>query len=187
MGEFNLPNIGWTVEKQTPAPGNKLKQLVAENNLAQHVRETTRYRIIYWTKSYFGRRSNCKHENKRQNWRPWCNSIFNIERKVNTIGKNNYNFRKENFDAMRNELDHQTFEELIIRNNAEFGFEMFKSRVNDIRRRHIPKRRVTINDPSWSNNFVKLVIGRKQRAYEAKKNETIMKKPFQNTRWSPQR
>ena len=42
MGDFNLPNIDWTRERPTPAPGNKLIQLLADNNLTQHVHETTR-------------------------------------------------------------------------------------------------------------------------------------------------
>ena len=30
MGDFNLPKIDWTLEKPTPAPGNKLIQLLAD-------------------------------------------------------------------------------------------------------------------------------------------------------------
>ena len=30
MGDFNLPNIDWTVLRPTPAPDNKLMQLLAE-------------------------------------------------------------------------------------------------------------------------------------------------------------
>ena len=41
MGDFNLPNIDWTLQRRTPAPGNKQMQLVADNNLTQHVHETT--------------------------------------------------------------------------------------------------------------------------------------------------
>ena len=41
--------------------------------------------------------------------------------------KNNYNFRRANFYAMRTELDYLTFEQPIIRNNAELGFEILKS------------------------------------------------------------
>ena len=33
MGDFNLPNIDWTLERPTPAPGNKLIELLADNNL----------------------------------------------------------------------------------------------------------------------------------------------------------
>ena len=46
MGDFNLPNIDWTLERQTPAPGNKLIQLLADNNLTQHVHATTRQNNI---------------------------------------------------------------------------------------------------------------------------------------------
>ena len=70
---------------------------------------------------------------------------------------------------MRTELDYHTFEQPIIRNNAELGCEILKSRVNNASRRHIPKRRATINNPSWINNDVKQAIGRRQRAYETKR------------------
>ena len=46
MDDFNLPNIDWTLERPTPAPGNKLMQLIADNNLTQHVHETTRQNNI---------------------------------------------------------------------------------------------------------------------------------------------
>ena len=46
MGNFNLPNIDWTLQKPTPAPGNKLMQLLADDNLTQHVHETTRQNNI---------------------------------------------------------------------------------------------------------------------------------------------
>ena len=82
--------------------------------------------------------------------------------------KNNYNFRRANFDAMRTELDYLTFEQPIVRNNAELGFEI-KNRVNDASIIHIPKRRATINNPSWINYDVKQAIGRRQRAYETKR------------------
>ena len=42
MGDFDLPNIDWTLERPRQAPGNKLMQLLADNNLTQHVHETTR-------------------------------------------------------------------------------------------------------------------------------------------------
>ena len=92
-----------------------------------------------------------------------------IEKGNNGIRKNNYNFRRANFDAMQIELDYQTFEQPIVRNNTELGFEILKNRVNDASRRHFPRRRATINHPSCINNDVKQSIGRRQRAYEAKR------------------
>ena len=46
MGDFNLSNIDWTLQRPTPALGNKLMQLLADNNLTQHVHETTRQNNI---------------------------------------------------------------------------------------------------------------------------------------------
>ena len=70
---------------------------------------------------------------------------------------------------MRTELDFQSFEQPVVRNNTELGYEIFKNRVDDVSRRHIPKRRATINNPSWINNDVKQAIGRSQRANETKR------------------
>ena len=46
MGDFNLPNIDWTLQRPIPAPGNKLMQLLADNNLTQEMHETTRQNNI---------------------------------------------------------------------------------------------------------------------------------------------
>ena len=46
MRDFNLPNIDWTLQRPTPAPGNKLMQLLADSNLTQYVHETTRQNNI---------------------------------------------------------------------------------------------------------------------------------------------
>ena len=92
--------------------------------------------------------------------------------------KKKANFRRANFDEMQIVLDYQTFEQPIVRKNAELGFEILKNRVNDASRRDIPKRQATINNPSWINNDVKQAIGRRQRAYETKRRinneETIV-------------
>ena len=42
MDHFNVPNIDLTLGRPTPAPGSKLLQLVADNNLTQHVHEPMR-------------------------------------------------------------------------------------------------------------------------------------------------
>ena len=70
---------------------------------------------------------------------------------------------------MRTELDYQTFEQPIVRNNAELGLEILKNRLNVASRKHIPKRRAAINNRSWINNDVKQAIGRRQRAYKTKR------------------
>ena len=42
MGDFHISNIFWTLQRPTPASGNKRMQLPADYNLTQHVHETHR-------------------------------------------------------------------------------------------------------------------------------------------------
>ena len=167
LGDFNLPNIDWKLQRKTPAPDNKLMQLLADNNLTQHVHETTRQNnivdLVISTEEELI--VNLKIIDKIGDTQAIQYSI-KIE-KGNMESEKNYNFRRANFDAMRTELDYQTFEQPIARNNAELN----DYGVNDARRRHIPRRRATINNPSWINNDVKQTIARRQRAYEAKGND----------------
>ena len=48
LGDFNLPNIDWTQQRPTPAPGNKLMQFetTRQNNLLDLVISTEEELII---------------------------------------------------------------------------------------------------------------------------------------------
>ena len=48
---------------------------------------------------------------------------YSIKAKGNIASEKNLNFSLENFDVMWTELYYQTFEKLIVRNNADLGFE----------------------------------------------------------------
>ena len=153
--------------------GNKLMQLLADNNLTQHVHETTRQNdaildLVISTEEK--QIVNLKIIDKIGDHQAIQYSI-KIEKLNMASEKINYNFRRANYDSMRTELDYQTFEQPIVRNNAKLGFEILKNRVNDASRRHIPIRRATINNPSWINNDVKQAIGRRQRAYMKQNND----------------
>ena len=136
MGDFCLPNIDWTLQRPTPARGNKLMQLLADNNLTQHVHETIRQNnILDLLMSTEELIVNLKITDK----------IGGIKQS-HFQSDHNYNFRRAIFDVMRTELDYHTFAQPIVRNNTELGFEILKNRVNDAIRRHIPKRLATINN-----------------------------------------
>ena len=122
MDDFNLPNIDWTLERPTPSPSNKLMQLLADNNLTQHVHETTRQNnILDLVISTEELNVNLKIIDKIGDHQAITFAI-KTEKENIACEKNNYNFRRANFDAMRTELDYQTFEQPIVRNNAELGF-----------------------------------------------------------------
>ena len=109
MGDFNLSNIDWTLEGPTPAPGNKLTQLLANNNLTQHVHETTRQNnilhLVISTEEELI--VNLKITDKIGDHQA---ITFSIKTEKGNIAseKNNCNFRRANFDSMRTELDYQT-------------------------------------------------------------------------------
>ena len=64
------------------------------------------------------------------------------------VEKTNYNFRTANFDAMRADLDDDRLERLIVNSDAAQGFELLKNKILESCRRHIPKKHITINNPS---------------------------------------
>ena len=71
--------------------------------------------------------------------------------------------RRANFDTMHDDLDDERLECFIINSDATQGFEL-KNRILESCRIHIPKKHITINNPSWINNDVKQSIARHQRA-----------------------
>ena len=74
---------------------------------------------------------------------------------------------------MRADLDDERLERLIANSDAARGFKLLKNKIFESCRRHIPKKHITINNPSCINNDVKQSIARRQRAYdERKRNNT---------------
>ena len=71
---------------------------------------------------------------------------------------------------MRADLDDERLERLIVNSDAAQEFELPKNRILESCRRHIPKKHITINNPSRINNDVKQYITRCQRVYMIKKN-----------------
>ena len=53
MGDFNLPNIDCTLERPTPAPGNKLIQLLADVHMGMRPPGRTKY----WIWSYLRKKN----------------------------------------------------------------------------------------------------------------------------------
>ena len=107
------------------------------------------------------------------------------EKESTALEKYNFNFRRANFDAMHDK--HVILERLIEGTDAAQGFEIFKNRVNDASSQHIPRKRITMNDPSRISNDVKSAIARRQRVYQTSKFTTLKNQlpnmPQQNAKW----
>ena len=95
MGDFNLPNIDWTLGRPTPAPGSKLLHLVADNNLTQHVHESTKQNnvldLVMTTKEKIV--SNVKIGDKIGDHQTIHFSI-ETEKESTALEKLNFNFRR---------------------------------------------------------------------------------------------
>ena len=74
--------------------------------------------------------------------------LLQTEKEEMAVEKTNYNFRRVNFEAMRADLDDERLERLIINSDAAQGFEILKNKILESCRRHIPKKHITINNPS---------------------------------------
>ena len=102
---FNFPNIDWKQQRQTPAPGIKLMQLLADNNLTQHVHETTRPNNIL--DLVISREEelivNLNIIGKMGDLQAIQYSI-KTKNGIMASEKNKYNFRRANFYEMRTEL-----------------------------------------------------------------------------------
>ena len=146
-GDFNLPNIDWTLGRPTPAPGSKLLQLVADNNLTQHVHEPTRQNNVLELVMTTEEETvwNVKIGDKIWDHQTVYFSI-ETEKESTALEKYNFNFRRANFDAMHDEL--VILERPIEGTDAAQGFEIFKNRVSDASSRLIPRKcccGITIN------------------------------------------
>ena len=77
---------------------------------------------------------------------------------------------------MQADLDDERLERLIVNSDAAQGFELHKNKILESCRRHIPKKHITINNPSWINNDVKQSTARrlvKRAVKQAKRNKEI--------------
>ena len=95
--------------------------------------------------------------------------LLKTEKEETAVEKTNYNFRMANFEAMRADLDDERLQHLIVNSDAAQGFELHKNKILESCRRHIPKKHITINNPSWINNDVKQSIARRQRVNDERK------------------
>ena len=82
---------------------------------------------------------------------------------------------------MRADLDDDRLQHLIVKSDASQGFELLKNKILESCRRHIPKKYININNPSWINNDVKQSIARRQRAYDQRKRNNTGETSVLNT------
>ena len=167
--DFNLPHIDCSLQQPTLSPGSKLLQFIADNGLSQHMQEPIRQNnildLVITTEEALLETLQIKDKIGDHQAILF---LLQIEKEETAVEKTNYNFRRANFD-----LDDEGLERLIVNSDAKQGFELLKNKILESCTKHIPKKHITINNPSWINNDVKQSIARRQRAYnERKRNNT---------------
>ena len=112
--------------------------------------------------------------------------LLQTQKEETAVDKTNYNFRRANFEAMLADFEDERLERLIVNSDAAQGFELLKNKILESCRRLIPKKHITINNPSWINNGAKQSIARRQRAYNERKRNNTDKTSAENSlleRW----
>ena len=174
MGYFNLPHIDWSLQQPTPA--RKLLQFIADNSLSQHVQEPTRQNnildLVITTEEALLLTLQIKDKIGDHQA---IQFLLQTEKEESAVEKTNYNFRRENFEAMLADLDDERLERIIVNSDAGRGFELLKNKILESCRRHIPKKHIKIKNPSWINNDVKQSIARRQRACDERKRNNTYK------------
>ena len=171
MGDFVLPNIDYTLERPSPASGNKLMQLLADNNLTQHVHETTRQNnilhLVISTQEELI--VNMKITDKIEDHQA---ITVSIKTEMGNIASEKKTTTSEDKILMQCGLNSITkpwnnrLSEIMPSKDLKFSRTESMMQTEDTSQKDEP---CTINNPSWINNDVKQNIGRRHRANETKR------------------
>ncbi|KAF2345922.1 Endonuclease/exonuclease/phosphatase [Trinorchestia longiramus] len=120
MGDFNLPHINWTT-RQSQAPGSKLIDLMNTNSLQQHVNEPTRRNnilnlVITTTDLSI---NGLEVTNKIGDHQMIDFSLEVQDPNTRTQHKQVLNYKRANFELMKEELGSYNYEVLMNNKNAE--------------------------------------------------------------------
>ena len=122
MRDCNLPHIDWSLQRPTPTPGSKLMQFIAYDGRSHHVQEPTVQNNILEQVITTGEALivALQIKDKIGDHRAIQYSL-QIEKEATPVSNNNYNFRRANFDAMRDDLDDEILELLVVNSDAAPG------------------------------------------------------------------
>ena len=173
-GDFNLPHINWN-NNSADREGMRLLDMVNEVYLNQVVREPTRDNsildLVFTTDidlidycDIGEHLANSDHRLIR------CGINCNVDITENRLLVPNYN--KADFTKISRVLSEVEWIDLLNGNNAENMCNVFTNKLQSVVEKHVPmvrKRLNNINRPSWMNNEIQQIIGRKRRAYKVYK------------------
>ena len=169
IGDFNLPDINWET-REAQGRGGRMMQLVNDNNLKQYVEEPTRgpniLDLVLSTEDEL-----IDHVTIKEKIGDHHTIEFQItaHRTAYETARYNFNFRRANFEGLRDEIRRVDLRLHFEGKTADECFVFFRDKVVQATKRHIPKKTIQINNPSWLNNEVQEAIAHRERLYQAHK------------------
>ena len=174
IGDFNAPHLNWTDIHNNPQ-GNRLIRFVYTNNLTQQVHSPTRgdniLDLILTSDPDLTDSIKVGHKLGDHNI---INFEITLNHTTNLPSKEVFNFRRANFEEMRedilNFLERNLLGEVFPTRTTQELFNDIKTIIHTSSDRHIPKKRLQSNDPSWCHEGIKELINIRERAHSAMTN-----------------
>ncbi|KAF2347872.1 Endonuclease/exonuclease/phosphatase [Trinorchestia longiramus] len=167
MRDFNLPHINWTT-RQSHAPGSKLIDLKNTNSLKQHVNEPTRgNNILDLVMTTTDLSINgLKVTDKIGDHQMIDFSLEVQDPNTRTQHKQVFDYKRANFELMREELGSYNYEVLMNNKNAEECYMILKDKIATATDHHITRKRIrATNSPPWISQEIKRLINARQHSY----------------------
>ncbi|KAF2354802.1 Endonuclease/exonuclease/phosphatase, partial [Trinorchestia longiramus] len=167
MGDFNLPHINCTTH-QSQAPGSKLIDLMNTNSLQQHVDELTRgNNILDLVMTTTDLSINCLEVTDKIGDHQMIDFSLEVQDpNTRTLHKQVLDFKRANFELMKEELGSYNYEVHMNNKNAEECYIILKDKIATATDHHIPRKRIRpTNSPSWFSQEIKRFINARQYSY----------------------
>ncbi|KAF2357571.1 Endonuclease/exonuclease/phosphatase [Trinorchestia longiramus] len=167
MGDFNLPHINWTT-RQSQAPGSKVIDLMNTNSLQQHVNEPTRgNNILDLVMTTTDLSINGLEVTDKIGDHQMIDFSLEVQDpNTRTQHKQVLDYKRVNFELMKEELGSYNHEVLMNNKNAEECYMILKDKNATATDHHIPRKRIRpTNNPPWFSQEIERLINARQHSY----------------------
>ncbi|KAF2364031.1 hypothetical protein FHG87_005208 [Trinorchestia longiramus] len=173
--KLQFAHIKWTT-RQSQAPGTKLIELVNTNSLQQHVNEPTRRNdILNLVMTTTDLSINDLEVTEKIGDHQKIDFTFEIQDpNTRTQHKQVLDYKRANFELMKEELGSRNYEVLMSNKNAEECYMILKEKIATATEHHILRKRIRpTNNPPWFPQEIKRLINVRQQSYRRLKRYQI--------------
>ncbi|KAF2351292.1 Endonuclease/exonuclease/phosphatase [Trinorchestia longiramus] len=165
MGDFNLPHLNWTT-RQSQAPGSKLIDLMNTNSLQQHINKPTRGNNIFGLVMRTTDSINSLEVTEKIGDHQMIDFSLEVQDpNTRTQHKQVLDYKRANFELMKEELSSYNYEVLMNNKNAEECYMILKDKIATATDHQIPRKRIRpTNNPPWFSQEIKRLINARQHS-----------------------